>query len=114
MTDGRNRYVYTVGAPSGESGGWRLRRVVKRDLEAGASESFDYGPGVMAEEHVFVPRRIPRGEDDGWLIGACLDYRQGLSGIAVFDARHVAGGPLARAWLDYPLPLALHGQFSPA
>ena len=114
VTGRRNRHVYTVGAPSDGSGGWRLRRVVKRDLETGASESFDYGPGTMAEEHVFVPRRVPRGEDDGWLIGAWLDYRRGLSGIAVFDARHVAGGPLARAWLDYPLPLALHGQFSPA
>ena len=110
----RNRYVYTVGASSSEPAGWRLRRVVKRDQEAGTSDTFDYGPGVIAEEHVFVPRRVPRYEDDGWLIGPHLDYRRGLSGIAVFDARHVAGGPLARAWLDYPLPLALHGHFSPA
>ena len=29
------------------------------------------------------------------------------------DARRVSDGPLARAWLDYPLPLALHGHFSP-
>ena len=114
MTGRRNRYVYTVGAPPGESVGWRVRQVAKRDHEAGTLETFDYGPGFLAEEHVFVPRRIPRSEDDGWLVGACLDYGRGLTGLAVFDARRIADGPLARAWFDYPLPLALHGHFSPA
>ena len=114
VTGRRNRYVYTVGAPPDDSPGWRMRRVFKRDLEAGTSDTFDHGPGVLAEEHVFVPRRVSRGEDDGWLIGPFLDYRRGVSGIAVFDARRVADGPVARAWLDYPLPLGLHGQFSPA
>ncbi|MDD9981990.1 MAG: carotenoid oxygenase family protein, partial [Gammaproteobacteria bacterium] len=110
----RNRYVYTVGAPSSESIGWRLRQVVKRDQETGDLETFDYGPGTIAEEHVFVPRRDSRGEDDGWLIGAYLDYMRKSSGIAIFDARGVADGPVARASLDYALPLALHGNFSAA
>ena len=113
-TGRRNRWVYTLGTPSRPAAGWRLRRVVKRDVEDGASESFDYGPGVLPEEHVFVPRPAPRGEDDGWLLGPFLDYARGASGIAVFDARHVADGPVARAWLDYPLPLAFHGHFSAA
>ena len=110
----RNRWVYTLGAPAGDASGWRLRRVVKRDLENGATESFDYGEGVLPEEHVFVPRPAPNREDDGWLLGPFLDYERGASGIAVFDARHLADGPLARVWLDYPLPLAFHGHFSAA
>ena len=110
----RNRYVYTLGVSAHGRSGWRLRRVVKRDLEAETSEAFDYGPGVIAEEHVFVPRRAPRSEDDGWLVGPFLDYTRGLTGVGVFDARGVADGPLARAWLDYPVPLAFHGQFTPA
>ena len=114
VTGRRNRYVYTLGVSPVGSGGWRLRRVVKRDHDAATSDSFDYGPEVIAEEHVFVPRSSPRGEDDGWLIGPFLDYVRGLSGIAVFDARHVADGPVARAWLEYPLPLGFHGQFTPA
>ena len=69
---------------------------------------------MLAEEHVFVPRRAPRTEDDGWLVGSFLDSTRGLSGVAVFDARRVGDGPVARAWLEYPLPLALHGQFTPA
>ena len=114
VTGRRNRYVYTLGVSAHGRSGWRLRRVVKRDLEAETSAAFDYGPGVIAEEHVFVPRRAPRSEDDGWLVGPFLDYTRGLTGVGVFDARDVADGPLARAWLDYPLPLAFHGQFSPA
>ena len=38
----------------------------------------------------------------------------GVNGIAVFDARDVTDGPVARAWLDYPVPLAFHGHFSAA
>ena len=110
----RNRYVYTLGVSSTGPGAWRLRRVVKRDLERGTSEAFDYGAGVIAEEHVFVPRRNPRSEDDGWLVGPYLDYVRERSGIAVFDARQVADGPVARGWLAYPLPLGFHGEFSPA
>ena len=114
VTGRRNRYVYTVGAPSADAAGWRLRQVVKRDQETGDLETFDYGAGTIAEEHVFVPRRDPRGEDDGWLIGAYLDYARKSSGITIFDARGVADGPVARASLDYALPLALHGNFSAA
>ena len=61
-----------------------------------------------------MPRPSPRGEDDGWLLGHFLDYERSASGLAVFDARHVAAGPLARAWLDYPLPLGFHGHFNAA
>ena len=114
LTGRRNRYVYMLGVSSQGHGVWRLRRVVKRDIETGTTQSFDYGPGVIAEEHVFVPRRAPKREDDGWLVGPFLDYARGLTGIAVFDARHVADGPVALAWLDYPLPLAFHGSFTSA
>ena len=47
-------------------------------------------------------------------MGTFLDYVRGLTGIAVFDTGRVADGPVARAWLEYPLPLAFHGEFSPA
>ena len=114
LTGRRNRYVYTLGVQSQDPKVLELRRVVKRDVESGTVESFDYGSGVIAEEHVFVPRRVPRAEDDGWLVGAFLDCARGLTGIAVFEAQHVADGPVARAWLDYPLPLAFHGSFTPA
>ena len=114
LTGRRNRHVYTLGRSAERASAWPLRRVVKRDLERATTDTFDYGPGVLAEEHVFVPRQSPRAEDDGWLLGPFLDSARGVSGVGVFDARHVGDGPIARAWLDYPLPLAFHGQFTAA
>ena len=113
-TGRRNRYVYTLGAPDNRRAA-ALRRVERRDLERGTVDAFDFGPGVIPEEHVFVPRRAAaRSEDDGWLVGTFLDHVRGVSGITVFDARRVGDGPVARGWLDYPLPLGFHGHFSPA
>ena len=109
----RNRYVYTLGADEATDG-LVLHRLEKRDLERGTVDAFDFGSGVVPEEHVFVPRRDAGPEDDGWLVGTYLDYERGASGVAVFDARRVGDGPIARAWLDYSLPLGFHGQFSPA
>ncbi len=108
----RNRYVYTLGTASGAA--WFLRSVEKRDLEGGGVAGFDFGDGFIAEEHVFVPFPDAAAEDDGWLVGGFLAWKRGVSGVAVFDARRVSDGPVARAWLPYPLPLGLHGQFSPA
>ena len=106
----RHRYVYTLGAPA-DPYDWHFRTVVKRDLESGAAESFDYEPGKIPEEHIFVPKPGGRREDDGWLIGTVLDWRNGVTGLSVFDARAVPAGPVAQAWLPYPLPLGFHGAF---
>ena len=109
----RNRYVYTLGADEATDG-LVLHRLEKRDLERGTRDAFDFGSGVVPEEHIFVPRRDTGPEDDGWLVGTFLDYERGVSRVAVFDARRVGDGPVARAWLDYSFPLGFHGQFSPA
>ena len=113
VTARRNRYVYTLGASEHADDAW-LHRVEKRDLERGTVDAYDFGAGAIPEEHVFVPRPEPRSEDDGWLVGTFLAFERGVTGVSVFDARRVGDGPIARGWLDYPLPLGLHGQFSPA
>ena len=88
----RHRYVYTLGSPA-EPVGWIFRTVVRRDLETGAIETFDYGPGRTPEEHLFVPKPGGIGEDDGWLIGTVLDWEADLTGLSVFDARAIPAGP---------------------
>ena len=105
----RNRHVYHLGV--GENEHWYLRTLVKRDTESGRIDSFDFGPGKLPEEHLFVPSGTGSGEDEGWLLGTVLDYEQGVSGLTVFDARSLADGPLAMAWLPYPMPLGFHGCF---
>ena len=112
MVGRRNRYLYTLGATSRPD--WILNTLARHDLEHGTMEGFDFGPGIIAEEHVFVPFPGGCGEDEGWLVGSVLDYERGVSGITVFDARRVSEGPLARAWLPYPLPLGFHGHFHAA
>ena len=77
-------------------------------------ERLRLGLAGIGPNGTFLHNPPPQSEDDGWLVGVFLDYVRGLTGIAVFDARHVADGPVARAWLEYPLPLAFHGEFSPA
>ena len=109
----RNRYVYTLGASDRAGDRW-LWRVEKRDLQRGTLEVFDVGPGVIPEEHVFVSRRYPQKEDDGWLVGTFLDYERQVSGVAVFDACRIGDGPIARGRFEYPLPLGFHGHFRPA
>ena len=49
---------------------------------------------------------MPRGEadGDGWLVGPFLDLERGASGLSVFDASHLADGPLWQGALPYPLP----------
>ena len=105
----RNRYVYHLSPPGEES--WYLRTLVKRNTENGRVESFDFGRGKIPEEHLFVPSRQGDAEDEGWLLGTFLDTERGVSGLRAFDARRLSDGPLATAWLPYPLPLGFHGCF---
>ena len=108
----RNGYLYHLGLAENESR--YLRTLVKRDTESGRIETFDFGPGTLPEEHLFVPSGTGDAEDKGWLLGTVLDYERGVSGLTVFDARGIADGPLATAWLPYPLPLGFHGCFRSA
>ena len=104
-----NRYLYHLGLPDDERG--YLRTLVKRDSATDRTESFDFGPGKIPEEHLFVPSESGAEEDDGFLLGTVLDYERGVSGVNVFDARGLEDGPLATAWLPHPLPLGFHGCF---
>lgn len=74
---------------------------------------YAYGPGWLAEEHLFVP--APDGRRDrGWLVGTALDTGAGRLCLSVFDAGDVAAGPLCQAALPQTLPLGFHGCFVPA
>jgi len=108
----RNRHVWHLASAAGEV---FFRRVARRNMLGEIVDSFDYGPGVLAEEHVFVPHPPRAGDESaGWLLGTALDTARQVTALHIFDAHHLAAGPLAVAQLEYPLPLGLHGWFSPA
>lgn len=83
--------------------------IARIDVERGRWQQFDYGPGVIAEEHLFVPSG-PR-EGQGWLLGTSLDCVRGQTRLSAFDAEHLEDGPVALATLPRALPLGFHGTF---
>lgn len=86
--------------------------VMRLDVTSGAREVYRYGADVMVEEHVFVPQPGAGGrEGEGWLIGTALDLRRQQMLFSVFDAQHLADGPIAQGELPRVMPLGLHGIF---
>lgn len=66
----------------------------------------------LGGEPAFVPD--PEDESGGAVICQLFDARKEESSLLVFDAFHVAAGPLARIPLDSPLHLGFHTLFTPA
>ncbi len=54
------------------------------------------------------------GEGDGFLLATIFDEARNASQLAVFDAQHVADGPIARADLDHRVPMGFHGSWRDA
>ncbi len=82
------------------------------DLQrARIEQEFRFGPGFYAGEPVFAsdPAAAPGDERGGWLLSLVLDGPAGKSFLAVFDARRLADGPVARAYLRHHSPLSFHG-----
>ena len=87
--------------------------VARVDLGRQTVQRYHYGATVIADEHVFVPR--PGGaEGQGWLLGSALDTSRGRTLFSVFDAEHLADGPLAQGEMARTLPAGLHGTFVPS
>jgi len=71
---------------------------------------FDYGAHVLAEEHIFVPKRdAPEGT--GWLVGTSYNWLTCRTSLSVFNSQFIEDGPICQAELPYSLPMGLHGQF---
>lgn len=78
---------------------------------ATTSQLWAGAPGQVVQEPVFVARPGGCEEDDGWLLVMVFDGQAVSSELAVFDARRVAEGPVARVKLGHHVPLGLHGSF---
>jgi all-trans-8'-apo-beta-carotenal 15,15'-oxygenase len=82
------------------------------NTDTGAVQRFDYGADFMPEEHIVVPRPSGSQELDGWLLATAYHLPSRRHCVSCFDARRVADGPIARAWLPYGLPMGFHGSFT--
>lgn len=83
--------------------------VMRHDIGRGHTDHYRYGPDVMVEEHLFVPRPGSTREGDGWLLGTALDLARGRTLFSVFEAQRLADGPLAQAEMPRLMPMGLHG-----
>lgn len=80
------------------------------DVEVHTKNSFCFGNGYVAEEHVFAGRSGADGVAS-WVIGSVLNLNTGKTEMTVFDARDLSAGPIAVAELPHALPFGLHGYF---
>lgn len=70
------------------------------------------GPCRAVAEPTFVPRS-DAAEGDGFLLTTIYDERLDTSEAAVFDARSLSSGPIARARLEHRVPIGFHGLWRP-
>jgi all-trans-8'-apo-beta-carotenal 15,15'-oxygenase len=100
--------LYGVGGQDDPESG--LSSAVQRvDPRSGERQHFDYGPGFIVEEPLYVPDR-----DGGYLLHTWLDYRDRHSGLSILRARDLAAGPVVTARMERVLPLGFHGCHLPA
>ncbi len=105
------RYPFTSQAVIG-SGGQRNSEselgsaVQSVDPRTGEHQIFDYGPGIIVEEPLFIP-----GPDGGYVLHSFHDYQHQRSGLAILAAGRLAEGPLVKADMNRVIPLGFHGCF---
>ncbi len=87
--------------------------IARLDLETREVHRFKLDAHQLASEAMFVASREARGEDCGLLLSLVYDGMRDASFLAVFDARTLGDGPLARVWFPQPLPFTFHGAWRP-
>jgi carotenoid cleavage dioxygenase len=87
--------------------------LVKYDWLSGKQERFDLPTGQLGEEFVFIPRRDPKSEDDGWLVTMVHEVAQGNSALHVYRADSLDGEPVARVPMPCRVPAGFHSKWVP-
>ena len=88
--------------------------IARMDMLSGQRELFDFGHNFLVGEPVFAPRpgvsfSGDEAVEEGWLLSQVFDVTTQTSFFAVFDAAHLADGPIARILLEHHVPISFHG-----
>ena len=88
------------------------------DMKTLNSANYDFGKGIFCSEPVFIPRPnfiySPDSDSEpGWLVTEVLDSGKQKTFLALFRSDYVSEGPIAKAYLNHPMPLGLHGFWHP-
>jgi carotenoid cleavage dioxygenase len=106
----KNRFGYAVTTHEDDAHGFAVgTRIVKYDLESGAADVAELGAGRNPSEAVFA--RAGAGEDEGYVMAIIYDSARGGSEFAVFDAKALKKGPIARIDLPQRVPFGFHAAW---
>jgi len=83
------------------------------DVTSGAVDYWDHGAKVTVQEPQFVPRNAAAGEGDGWLLAIINRLESGHSELGIFDAQHLAKGPVTRLHIPVRVRSTFHGSWVP-
>ena len=98
----------------GKRGGWVHNGIAAIDFNTGKTETFSFGAKHRVGEPIFAAKPGHRHDgttnrEPGWILAEVLDGAAGASSLAVFDARSIAAGPIARIVLTHHVPISFHG-----
>jgi carotenoid cleavage dioxygenase len=104
------RHGYFVADSSGASAP-KFDSIAHIDHGRGVKTVYTFANGDVPSEPVFVPRNADAAEGDGFLLAVVYRGAEDRSDLVLFDAGHVAGGPIATARLPRRVPFGFHGNW---
>ncbi len=87
--------------------------IVHYDHDTGATQHFSCGQAVTSEA-IFVPRSEDAAEGEGYVLAVVTAFDTRTSSLFIFDAQHLADGPVAKVHLSHRVPAGFHGAWRPA
>jgi carotenoid cleavage dioxygenase len=95
--------------------GWFMfEGLIRHDISTGRETRFHLPEGEYCSEAVFAPRIGATAEDDGYVITFTIDVPNDRSDCAIFDARDIAAGPVARVRLPERISSGTHACWTNA
>jgi carotenoid cleavage dioxygenase len=98
--------------PGGRASGLVMNKLGHINFATGAQTSWWAGPQSLIQEPCFIPRSKEAPEGDGYLVALIDNMVTNYSDLAIFDAQHIADGPIGRARLPFRLRSGLHGNWA--
>lgn len=106
------RYGYVAAGGGPGTGDLAHRALGCFDHATGEMRLWRAPAGCAVSEPVFAPRPGSDAEGDGWILATVCDETRDASFLAVFDARAIDAGPVARAHVGHRVPLGFHGSWA--
>jgi carotenoid cleavage dioxygenase-like enzyme len=101
--------------PGGRSAsGMMINTLARLDHATGETQTWWSGTSSTIQEPCFIPKPGQSGEGEGYLLAVINRLADSRSDLLIFDAQHLADGPVAIAKLEIRLRGALHGNWTPA